>query len=475
MLHVQSEARLAPEHRIYVNRNLRMANVRAVGFDLDHTLAHYRGAAVEELAYRLARQHLVKHFGYPSSLLEKPYDRSFVIRGLVIDKRRGNILKMDYHNYVSRGCHGFRMLEPNERNATYRSGRVRMASGAYVSVDTLFHLPEVYLYQVLVDLAAGGAKRKSRSFARIFENVRASVDAVHADGSLKREILSNPDKYIRRDPRLVPTLNELSRAGKKLFLLTNSEYYYTHALLEFLLRNGNWHELFDLIVVDAGKPGFFATQNQRVRSRKKTVFSCPVYHGGNASFLEKKIGFRGDQVLYFGDHTYGDILRSKKSSGWRTAMVVEELREEIEVTRKVQPQMDELNHWKALRGVMESDLSALEVEHRRLKRRIQSRNGRGTSLAELRHRLASVDHELARQVAELANIRRMTGDLGDTINESYNSHWGPIFREGSETSRFGHQVKDFACIYMTRVSNLLNYDMNHYYRSAAELMPHELI
>ena len=49
-----------------------------------------------------------------------------------------------------------------------------------------------------------------------------------------------------------------------------------------------------------------------------------------------------------------------------------------------------------------------------------------------------------------------------------------VFREQQETSRFGHQVKDFACLYMTRVSNFLLYNPNHYFRSAAERMPHEL-
>ena len=47
---VHHESRLAPEHRIYVNRNLRLASVEAIGFDLDHTLAHYRGPAVEDVS-----------------------------------------------------------------------------------------------------------------------------------------------------------------------------------------------------------------------------------------------------------------------------------------------------------------------------------------------------------------------------------------------------------------------------------------
>ena len=38
----------------------------------------------------------------------------------------------------------------------------------------------------------------------------------------------------------------------------------------------------------------------------------------------------GAQVLYVGDHIYGDILRSKKTLGWRTMLVVPELAHEME-------------------------------------------------------------------------------------------------------------------------------------------------
>jgi HAD superfamily 5'-nucleotidase-like hydrolase len=479
---IHHESRLPPEHRIYVNRNLRLGSVQAIGFDLDHTLAHYRGPAVEELAYRLARRYLVKRFGYPEALLEVPYDRGFVIRGLVIDKRRGNILKMNYHNYVARGSHGLRMLEPEERKATYRSGRIRMGNPSYVTVDTLFHLPEVYLFMVLVHLLEqeSGRRRTARQYEKIFTDVRFSVDSVHADGSLKQEILGNLDKYIRKDPRLAPTLRELARAGKKLFLLTNSEYYYTDALLNYLLANGgnrtlsDWRELFHLIMVEAHKPVFFTSTEGEPTAHEETDAPCPIFSGGHARFLENALGFRGDEILYFGDHTYGDILRSKKSLGWRTAMVVEELREEIETTRRLQPQLDELSHWKALRSVLEADLSAMEVEQRKLERRMEKRNGRGEAISKIKKRMEALGDEETRIGQELDKVKQVTGEMGDALNESYNSRWGPLFREGQEMSHFAHQVKDFACIYMTRVSNLLYYDLNHYFRSATEWMPHEL-
>jgi len=43
------------------------------------------------------------------------------------------------------------------------------------------------------------------------------------------------------------------------------------------------------------------------------------------------IGAKGRDVLYCGDHIYGDILKSKKIRGWRTFLVVPEMTHELYV------------------------------------------------------------------------------------------------------------------------------------------------
>ena len=39
-------------------------------------------------------------------------------------------------------------------------------------------------------------------------------------------------------------------------------------------------------------------------------------------------------MLYVGDHIYGDILRSKKTLGWRTMLVVPELESELRIAKR---------------------------------------------------------------------------------------------------------------------------------------------
>jgi hypothetical protein len=64
--------------------------------------------------------------------------------------------------------------------------------------------------------------------------------------------------------------------------------------------------------------------------------------------------------------------------------------------------------------------------------------------------------------------------LDGESSAAYNRYWGMLFREGHELTRFAHQIKDFACIYTSRVSNFLNYPMNTYFHAPIERLPHEL-
>ena len=57
-----------------------------------------------------------------------------------------------------------------------------------------------------------------------------------------------------------------------------------------------------------------------------------VYSGGSSEVISKLIGAKGRDVLYVGDHIFGDVLKSKKLRGWRTFLIVPELNEEVTVS-----------------------------------------------------------------------------------------------------------------------------------------------
>ena len=55
----------------------------------------------------------------------------------------------------------------------------------------------------------------------------------------------------------------------------------------------------------------------------------------------------------------------------------------------------------------------------------------------------------------------------------FNPYWGEILRSGYDESRYAEQVERYACIYMTKVSDLYDYSPKTYFRPYHRTMPHE--
>ena len=132
---------------VFANRSLRMDRIEVIGFDMDYTLAMYNKEAIEGLAISTTIDKLIAR-GYPASLRSIEYDCEFAIRGLVVDKRHGNLFKMDRHRHVRRAFHGFQPLDKAARRRVYRSETIRLSAPRYHLIDTLFALPEAYLYDM---------------------------------------------------------------------------------------------------------------------------------------------------------------------------------------------------------------------------------------------------------------------------------------------------------------------------------------
>ena len=448
---------LSPGNRVFTNRNLRMNSLAAMGFDMDHTLAVYNTDNFNRLSFELALACLVSDRGYPATTPSVVWDPSAAIRGLVVDKKLGNLLKIDAYNHVTRARHGTQFLDREARRASYLSGRLRLGSGRYRTFDTLFDLPEGSLYTALVHMKDKDPDHAPQAdFRTLYEDIRGAVDTTHADGSLKAAITADLDRFFLKDANLVPTLQKFRAAGKKLFLLTNSEPAYTAAVMQHLVggRDGSWEDLFDLVVCSSGKPGFFVARGDgapvprdadpRMPNRRGNCFT-----GGDSFFLERKLGAGGDQILYFGDHTYGDILRSKKSVGWRTAMIVPEVEQEVAVMLPLRSQYREL-------ADTEDALEDLVLERDHLLALGVPAPGR----------LAELESMISRELGRRARLQR-------TLKSAFNPHWESLFREGRAASRFGQQVMEFACIYTSSVSNFLNYPADKFFARPVEVLPHE--
>jgi hypothetical protein len=61
---------------VFCNRELNLETIRAIGFDMDYTLAQYKQPAFDKLAFDGAKEKLVKILGYPEELLDAEYDHT---------------------------------------------------------------------------------------------------------------------------------------------------------------------------------------------------------------------------------------------------------------------------------------------------------------------------------------------------------------------------------------------------------------
>ena len=480
------EWHIEPARRVYVNRNLRMRNVRMVGFDMDYTLAVYDKVVLEKLAFEATRDKLIAELHYPESIRALEYDPECVIRGLIVDKKQGNVLKIDQYGYVTRAYHGLQLVPSERRKALYRTTRIRLASDRYMSIDTLFGLPEATLFLQLVEHFESVQKNPWKDYTRVYDDVRHCIDRAHADNTIKQEIIREPERFIVKDPMLAATLVAFRQQGKKLFLLTNSEPYYTQIVMHHLLDGAlegrrSWRDYFDWVIVSARKPDFYEWERPLVPLTPEDMTAAgmpsgmaPVHTGGCVRQFESLAGQRGDEVLYVGDHTFGDILRAKKRPGWRTAMLIEELRREIELDRALLPDYQQVDASLAKRNNVILEINRLRRRQQQQAHRREDASVPAEERGHLTEQAEGVQARLEALQAELAAVNQQVKDRKAQIDHRFNKHWGKLFKCGDINSRFGQQVKDFACIYTSAVSNFLAYPGDMYFRSTREIMPHEM-
>jgi hypothetical protein len=80
-----------------------------------------------------------------------------------------------------------------------------------------------------------------------------------------------------------------------------------------------------------------------------------------------------------------------------------------------------------------------------------------------------------RVFSDIESTNSEISSLLDKYKTFFNPHWGELMRSGSEESRFADQVEKYACIYMSKVSDLLNYSPKTYFRPHKRILPHEIV
>jgi HAD superfamily 5'-nucleotidase-like hydrolase len=406
------------------------------------------------------------------------FDAELFTRGLILDVELGNVIKANRFGYVTRAAHGTRMLSHEEQREVYAQVWVDLSEPRWVFLNTLFSISEVCLYAQLVDLMEQGTVADHQGYAGLYRRVRDTMNAAHLEGELKAEVAAAPERFVILDADLPLTLLDLKNAGKLLLLVTNSEWEYTRAMMRygfdrFLPRGMTWRELFDVVIVQAGKPAFFETPAALYQVVDDSGLLRPcigklqpggTYHGGHARLVEDHLGLKGDEILYVGDHVYADVHVSSQIRRWRTALVLRELEAEIAAQQAFAAQFDALE-------TMMQEKQALEREQAQLRLSLQR-----AQLGYAKPTVAAVEaapERLRELRAQQTELDARIAPLAQAASELGNRHWGPLMRAGNDKSRLARQIERYADIYTSRVSNLIELTPFGYLRAPRGSLPHD--
>ncbi|WP_149359549.1 HAD-IG family 5'-nucleotidase [Lolliginicoccus suaedae] len=461
-----------PGRRVYANRTLNLRSVGAIGYDMDYTLLNYRTEVWEGAAFEHARRTLAER-GFPVGDLVFEADK--YLQGLALDLDLGNLVKATRFGYVIQAQHGTRKLTFDELRRTYDGVFVDLAEPRFRFLNTLFSISEAALYAQLVDLLDAGEIKQPLGYDELFKVVSSALDLSHTMGTLKAEIIADPDRFCDLDADTAETLMDQRLAGKKLLLITNSEWFYTRAMMSYAfdrhVPSGNWRDLFDIVVVAAAKPRFFAEEPPvfRVVDEQRSLLEPHqglleqggVYHGGCARLVERSLDLDGANILYVGDHLFGDVHVSKSVLRWRTALIMRELEAEIADAAAF---VDDERKLRALMGRkvdIEDQLSHARLDRVRAQASGQPAQAADSAMSNLYADLRALDQEIA-------PLAQAAGAIGNTT-------WGPLMRAGNDKSLFARQVEKFADVYTSRVVNFGRHTPYAFLRAARTSLPHDFV
>lgn len=124
---------------------------------------------------------------------------------------------------------------------------------------------------------------------------------------------------MRTDPDMALALLDQKHAGKKLLLVTNSEWFYVVEMMKFTLdrflpEGMTFRDVFDVVIVGARKPEFFSSKNPLFEVASEDGLLRPVvgpmaggkaYFGGNAGAVEAFLGCSGTRSACRRPHLRG--------------------------------------------------------------------------------------------------------------------------------------------------------------------------
>jgi hypothetical protein len=237
----------------------------------------------------------------------------------------------------------------------------------------------------------------------------------------------------------------------------------------------NWMDMWDAIIVNAGKPAFYTEPRRPFREvdRRTNRVSFQkvdklrkgkVYTGGCLQELTRLMdwsAFNGSEdgptnymgalslnsnVLYIGDSLFADLVDAKREFGWITAAVTPEVGFEMEVQKK--------NEYILVDKTIGVLLNALRL--------VQSEMG-------------TSEHTIEDSMI-LDKLEKLVSKWRDRETALLGNPFGSVFRARYQPSLFAHSLRRYCDLYMNSVGSLRKYSPQHrfYPEPAFRLLAHEI-
>jgi len=209
-----------------------------------------------------------------------------------------------------------------------------------------------------------------------------------------------------------------------------------------------WMDLFDVVVTQCDKPNFFGrgrpfriqeTQTNRLDWNRIDRFEPgKVYVGGSLNEFMRVSKWKGNKVLYFGDHLFSDLMEPSIREGWRTGVIIKELETEVAIQNSP-----------AFR-VKLADLLATE---------------------ELIHQCQFYEGGEKENILRMLKASRF--ELRQVLKEPFNKNFGSVFRTHTNATMFAHSLQRYADLYTSKIENFANCPLDFSFYPARNYLPHE--
>jgi HAD superfamily 5'-nucleotidase-like hydrolase len=488
--------------RVFANNHINLSSISVIGFDLDYTLVPYT-EELQHLIFTMARDLLVSSYDYPVDLKTCIFEPSFAVRGLSVDSRNGVLVKLNNLQRVRQrySYKGKRQLTEEEMAGYYGLSRHVSADDLTTMrpLNDLFSMAEACLIADVVDVFEHRRLRKGEQYspAAIIDDVKSVISEVHLSGLMHKAVANDFDKFVIYNPNLLELLLHFRNSGKKLFLATNSAFPYVDKALSYAMglptqnktnkSEGDWKQLFDLIICSASKPDFFNSKkpfrkwnsniNRPLPSPVDDVVPGEVYVNGSVYAMKRSKNWQSTDVLYVGDNLGADLVEAKRQHGWHTAGVINELDREIEIQSS-----DLFNELHYLRSTLRNALTDIQLAMFSSKAdddknthyqpswidtpdsaksdNASTRSPHPDIEAYAQHLAASKAH--SKENLELISIiEDELKAINTELSLLFNQQFGSMFRTDGHTSLYAYAVRRYADLYMSHVCHFLHYSPTH--------------